>query len=185
MLTFTSKDILNSTICIHGGQVAYTLHTTKDIRGRKVTTVAGSTPASINWQKHYLEVGTQVLPVGEAKREAGDRLNSEKVWQWGDAEYDLHFSQDRWTAKKLSGVVVAFFFPYHTRTFHKSELAQVVLQNDLPPAEATFLVLVFIYSEIRRQDEQRASSAGTSAEAASSAATSAGGVLRVPLFGLQ
>ncbi|TRM59266.1 hypothetical protein BD626DRAFT_508762 [Schizophyllum amplum] len=173
-LTFTGKDILNDTICLPGGRPAYTLHTTKGVRGRKVTTVTGSPTAFINWRKRYLEIGSQMLPIDAVKRRAGGWLARKRMWLWGETGYELHYSRQQWSAKNPSGAVVARFSPYRMRIFRKSDPAQIVFLYDFPPAEAAFLVLVFIYSEIRRQDKQRASSAA-SAGAASSAGGGGGG----------
>ncbi|KAI4522812.1 hypothetical protein K525DRAFT_162006, partial [Schizophyllum commune Loenen D] len=159
-LTFTKKDILNSLILGDHGGIIYTTQSLKGFRGRKVTSLIGGSstshtpPASIQWRKRLIDINGQVMHVDSLKRRSRGWFSSARLWQWGALSYELHFSRGEWTARSSDGNTVATFFPYQPRLFHKSEQAQIFLLRDLSPTETAFLIVVFIYMELRRQDKQ-------------------------------
>ncbi|KAL1691343.1 hypothetical protein GGG16DRAFT_124990 [Schizophyllum commune] len=184
-LTFTKKDILNSPILGDHGGIIYTTQSLKGFRGRKVTSLIGggalngsstahTPPASIQWRKRLIDINGQVMHVDSLKRRSRGWFSSARLWQWGAMSHELHFSSGEWTARSSDGNTVATFFPYQPRLFHKSEQAQIFLLRDLSPTETAFLIVVFIYMELRRQDKQR-SSAAANAGAASAAGGGGGG----------
>ncbi|KAL1720004.1 hypothetical protein EV715DRAFT_272164 [Schizophyllum commune] len=193
-LTFTKKDILNSLILGDHGGIIYTTQSLKGFRGRKVTSLIGggalngsstahTPPASIQWRKRLIDINGQVMHVDSLKRRSRGWFSSARLWQWGAMSYELHFSSGEWTARSSDGNTVATFFPYQRRVFHKSEQAQIFLLRDLSPTETAFLIVVFIYMELSRQDKQARntsitqpiSSAAANAGAASAAAGGGGG----------
>ncbi|KAL1743716.1 hypothetical protein HDZ31DRAFT_64789 [Schizophyllum fasciatum] len=165
-LTFSSKDILNSLVIMDNGSTAFTTHSTKGFRGRKVTSLTGggAERAVINWRQRTITIGKQSKSLDFLKRPARGWWSSARTWQWGAASYELHYSSWEWTASS-SGTVVARFYPYHSRVFHQSDPATLLFMHDLPPFEATFLLVAFIYMEMRRQDKQRSSAASAGAAA--------------------
>ncbi|KAI5900578.1 uncharacterized protein SCHCODRAFT_02608274 [Schizophyllum commune H4-8] len=186
-LTFTKKDILNSLILGDHGGIIYTTQSLKGFRGRKVTSLIGggalsgsstahtTPPASIQWRKRLVDINGQVKHVEMLKRRSRGWFSSARLWQWGDMSYELHFSSGEWTARSSDGNTVATFFPYQPRLFHKSEQAQIFLLRDLSPTETAFLIVVFIYMELRRQDKQRSSSAASAGAAAGAGGGGGGG----------
>ncbi|KAL1751874.1 hypothetical protein FB107DRAFT_293594 [Schizophyllum commune] len=183
-LTFTKKDVLNSVVLSDHGAIVYTTQSLKGFRGRKVTSLTGggalngsstahTPPASIQWRKRLIDINGQVKHIDMVKRRSRGWFSSARLWQWGNISYELHYSSGEWTARS-SGNTVATFFPYQPRLFHKSEQAQIFLLRDVPPTDLVFLLVAFIYMELRRQDKQR-SSAAASAGAAGGAGGGGGG----------
>ncbi|KAI5900593.1 uncharacterized protein SCHCODRAFT_02608314 [Schizophyllum commune H4-8] len=155
--TFSSLDILNSSIVPEGSDFSeYTVETTGGKgSARGVTTLSGAFDASINWSEKYFDIAGQTLPFNELDKKmvVDGRQRSGRLWQWGNAQYELKCRDRAWTVTDLlTDTVVAHLRTAEKHTFQRSKPARLALERDIPPAELAFLILALLASEARWLD---------------------------------
>jgi len=166
------SNILNANIRMpYDNSVAYSLKTTFGLRGRKVTVLRDENPAFgrpgivaiIHWKEKVFEISGIKKRISEIQRAAGGLFKKIHHWQWASErkEYVLQYNIEGWKAilSDSTAVPAQFSVPLRPRLFGKPErstlhLARVALEED-----EVFMILVFIYSEEKRQDRTNSSSA--------------------------
>ncbi|KAI5825602.1 hypothetical protein K523DRAFT_282756 [Schizophyllum commune Tattone D] len=155
--TFSSPDILNSGIVPEGSNVPeYTVETTGGKRcARDVTTLSGAFSACINWSEKCFEIAAERLSFNDLDKKivVDGRQKSGRLWQWGNAQYELKCRDRAWTVTDLySNTVIAHLRTAEKHTLRKSEPARLALERDVPPAELAFFILALLASEARWLD---------------------------------
>lgn len=144
-------------------------------RGAPLPPAAGE----IDWRARTIALAGTVRPIDALKRHSGGFFSSTRAWRWAAnmREYDISVDSGwggsgEWTVRRafaytawadcLSQAVpmgasapVAGFRPAQPHLFRKSVPASVQISPSVPPEDALLLVLVFIYSEVRRQQKAR------------------------------
>ncbi|KAK7017815.1 hypothetical protein R3P38DRAFT_3320534 [Favolaschia claudopus] len=146
-------NILNARICAKlDASEMYTVETKFDFHGRIQTILRDRNPVlsgsssvgvgAINWKEKTFEVKGQKSKYHQLRRTKGNLFNKTRGWRWSATrkEYDLSYSFEEWKAVLDDGVTVAGTF---SAPFHE-----------------VFLLLVFIYEEVKRQDKTNTSTPG-------------------------
>ena len=113
--TFNSPDILNSGIVPEGSDIPeYTVETTGGKRcGREMTTLGGAFNACINWSEKCFEIAGERLSFNDLDKKivVDGRQKSGRLWQWGNAQYELKCRDRAWTVSGLgrSGFTLPMF----------------------------------------------------------------------------
>ncbi|KAK7018153.1 hypothetical protein R3P38DRAFT_2981525 [Favolaschia claudopus] len=112
---------------------------------------------AINWKEKTFEVRGEKRKYHELRRTKGNLFNKTRAWRWSAMrkEYDLSYSFEEWKAVLDDGVTVAgtFSAPFRPRLFHKFEAPVINLSSTALFEDEVFLLLVFIYEEVKRQDK--------------------------------
>ncbi|KAF8190785.1 hypothetical protein BJ912DRAFT_1041807 [Pholiota molesta] len=172
--TFDNKaNVLHAKLrTTHDNSVIYTISTDQTIWGRTYTYVRDHNPVHggeptivgvINWEKKTFEIHGHRKAVKDIRRKANGFRNKSRFWKWADGreEYDIIHREERWeaTCASTGDIEATFSVPYRPQLFGKTKhlvlnLSRVALMKD-----EVFLILIFIYNEIKRQ-EQMNSAAG-------------------------
>ncbi|KAG6827595.1 hypothetical protein H0H92_011191 [Tricholoma furcatifolium] len=174
--TFTSQNVLTSDINAHEPHgISYrTATTTRTFGDNKATTLAtlGSyvnekptqTLASINWKDSHFEIAGVQRKWSTLRNKVGGVFSSVREWHWSDNSYTVKYDHGKWTviSTRPSESVCATFSSYkiHLRNQSAPELAVMWLSSNIPYEDRTFIMLVLVYSEAKRQqDKQEATNA--------------------------
>ncbi|KAF7362802.1 hypothetical protein MVEN_00630000 [Mycena venus] len=159
-LTANDQDILNTTLTAIDGTVQYTIMTQMKIFGRRDPThvVARSGQEGIiDWREKTIRIGQNERPVAYLKQHRGGMFSSKRQWSWTDIAYTVKYEDNRdWTATPISeSVEVARLRSRNEHLFRSSDPAIVWFSEDIPnDTEKMFLLLVLLYSEVRRLDAE-------------------------------
>ncbi|KAL1744375.1 hypothetical protein HDZ31DRAFT_64128 [Schizophyllum fasciatum] len=157
-LTFDKKDLLNTTLALPDGTIAFTTTTKEGFwKGRDTTVVQGQnyfarTRATIDWRDKYFDINGQVLPFDRIKQTK--TFSSKRWWTWGGFTTEMHYAHGEWTASIPSGAAIGHFRSHKGHVFHDDERARLTLDFDIAAPEATFLILAFLYTETKRLDDE-------------------------------
>ncbi|KAJ6612655.1 hypothetical protein B0H10DRAFT_2051367 [Mycena sp. CBHHK59/15] len=165
--TFDNKtNVLNARIrAVHDNSVIYSLRTTFGFRGRKDTILVDENPApgattivgAIHWQEKTLEIFGHKKSWSELKRFAGSFYNRTRHWRWSldRKEYEILYEEEEWKATLDHNMSIAgrFSVPCRPHLFSKSKPVVLHLTKTALAEDEVFLILVFIYSQARRQDK--------------------------------
>ncbi|KAJ7662563.1 hypothetical protein DFH06DRAFT_987163 [Mycena polygramma] len=105
---------------------------------------------AINWKERSFEVRGQRRKYEEVRRKWGGLFRKTRFWRWGTGrkEYELSYTQEEW--KVL--IAARFTVPARPHLFTKSPPAVVYLTPDALAEDEVFLLLVFVYEEVKRQE---------------------------------
>ncbi|KAF9460193.1 hypothetical protein BDZ94DRAFT_944392 [Collybia nuda] len=175
VFTFTETDLLNTPLLpshhSNAGRISYTLRTKKGILGRKITTLSASGGHSthtllggaINWRKKRFEIGGVRRKCSGLKHRTG-LFSSSQEWNWSGQHYVIKYSRNQWMATCSSSrdSPSAVFTVRRSHFFRKSEPATIAFSPDLPQDDVVFLILVIIFSEMKRKEDEVAVAEATS-----------------------
>ncbi|KIM36902.1 hypothetical protein M413DRAFT_448828 [Hebeloma cylindrosporum] len=168
------SDVLNAKLhATHDNSVIYSISTDETIWSRTYTYVKDLNPAqggdptlvgAINWAKKTFEIQGQRKGLDDVRRKPpGLALirNKSRFWKWGEGreEYDIVHNEEGWEATcTRTGVVEATFtVPYRPQLFGKTKPLVLNLSRVALAKDEVFLLLVFIYCEIKRQEKTNSS----------------------------
>ncbi|KAJ7222814.1 hypothetical protein C8J57DRAFT_1731610 [Mycena rebaudengoi] len=113
-LTFTSTDILNSSLLTPNGAIRYTISTTSKNkwnglkhRATTVVTVSPNLTGIIGWESEILTIGGVERPWSTLGQRAFATIPlGKEEWTWGDIPYTLYLNTDyaEWTARQTHGL---------------------------------------------------------------------------------
>ncbi|KAJ3783050.1 hypothetical protein GGU10DRAFT_362018 [Lentinula aff. detonsa] len=169
-------NILNARLlATHDNSPIYTTKTNFTFRGRDITLLQDTNPAlstqgsltvgAIHWKDKIIEVNGHRKKVADLKEKKNSFLNRARYWRWSAErkEYEIKYSNDEWTATTMkinSGtpkVVGRFAVPYRPHLFTKLDPPLLSLTRTALGEDEIFLLLVFLYSEAKRQDDTNSS----------------------------
>jgi len=161
-------NILNAHICIpRDDSPLYTIETTFDLMGRKVTVLRDENPVfepaivgRIYWKQKLFEVRGSIRPISTIRRTEGRLFKKLRYWRWGDVdhrkEYCLRYqNRDGWRAtvgSQATGTSAQFIAPNRPRLFGRTPPPVLRFKKAALFEDEVFLILAFIYSEVKRQD---------------------------------
>ncbi|KAF8054254.1 hypothetical protein FPV67DRAFT_1552661 [Lyophyllum atratum] len=164
-------NILNAALRTpHDSSAVYTLKTTFGLRGRKLTVLRDENPApgvqakdagkasvgSIFWKEKMVEVMGVRRGVKEVRRREGGFFRKTHYWRWeeGRREYEVKHDHAGWKAILDNNMSIAarFLVPSRPHLFSKADPPSVHLTKTALEADEVFLILVFVYEELKRQD---------------------------------
>jgi len=165
-------NILNASMRINRDHSAiYTLRTNFGLRGRKVTILKDDNPpfngpsnvGAIFWADKAFEIHGQRKPIAEILRKEGRFFKKTRYWKWGTdrKEYQLIHDHDGWKAilNQNMSIAARFLLPPRPHIFGKADPPVLHLTKAALERDEIFLILLLIYSEVKRQDETNSSSA--------------------------
>ncbi|KAF7316710.1 hypothetical protein HMN09_00404100 [Mycena chlorophos] len=167
-------NLVNARICAGLDKaIMYTVETKFEFQGRFRTVLRDENPVGensnmvvgvINWRDKSMEVGGKRRKLDEVRRTKGSLFNKQRFWKWSSRrkEYELSYTHEEWKATLEDGKVIAgrFCVPFRPHLFHKSEPPVVNLTSTALIEDEVFLLLVFIYEEVKRQDKTNTSVSG-------------------------
>ncbi|KAJ6534197.1 hypothetical protein B0H19DRAFT_440437 [Mycena capillaripes] len=170
-------NIINARICaVLDEAVMYSLQTKFEFQGRVRTVLRDENPllpgtgtasaivGGINWKEKTFEVHGQKRKYDELRRSAGSLFNKTRLWRWSPArkEYELSYTHEEWKATIADGktIVGRFCVPFRPHLFSKSKPAVIHLTSTALAEDEVFLLLVFIYEEVKRQEKTNTSTPG-------------------------
>ncbi|KAJ7662574.1 hypothetical protein DFH06DRAFT_1088205 [Mycena polygramma] len=120
---------------------------------------------AINWKERSFEVRGQRRKYEEVRRKEGGLWRKTRFWCWGKErkEYELSHTHEEWkatlppssssdTTTPTPTIAARFTVPARPHLFTKSPPAVVHLTPDALAEDEVFLLLVFIYEEVKRQE---------------------------------
>jgi len=166
-----NANVLNARIRISRDNSAiYSLKTTFGLRGRKITVLRDENPAlgapdiagHIYWKEKVFEVCGVQKKLSEIRRVEGGFLKKTNHWRWGSErkEFELKHNSEGWRAifNDDTSTAAEFSVPFRPHLFTKPEPSTLHLTQMALEEDEVFLILVFIYSEVKRQDKTNSSS---------------------------
>ncbi|KAJ3997430.1 hypothetical protein F5050DRAFT_1569393 [Lentinula boryana] len=157
-------NILNARLlATHDNSPIYTTKTNFTFRGRDITLLQDTNPAlstqgsltvgAIHWKDKIIEVNGHRKKVADLKEKKNSFLNRARYWRWSAErkEYEIKYSNDEWTVSP--SVVGRFAVPYRPHLFTKLDPPLLSLARTALGEDEIFLLLVFLYSEAKRQDD--------------------------------
>ncbi|KAF9043666.1 hypothetical protein BDP27DRAFT_1305262 [Rhodocollybia butyracea] len=167
-------------LATHDNSPVYTLKTKFTFGGRNITTLQDANPAlgsesvtvgAIYWKDKIMEVNGLKKKIADVKAKKGGLFDKARHWRWlaERKNYEVKYSNDEWTAVTVesegtSKVAGRFVVPYRPHLFTKPDPPLLSLTRTALEEDEVFLLLVFIYSEVKRQDDTN-SSVGNGLEA--------------------
>ncbi|KAF8054249.1 hypothetical protein FPV67DRAFT_1133285 [Lyophyllum atratum] len=161
--TFGDKDILNSSLIPSYPSMPYIITTKAGFLGPKATTLSptpqrGSYPVlsgAILWSKDSFEIDG-VPKWSELKNRPKGFLSSTWEWRWSGQRYSLKRHDKHWTARSSSSSYAASvtFTLRKSHLFSPTEPASITFAPDVPAQDIVFLILVMLYSETRRKEDE-------------------------------
>ncbi|KAJ7702705.1 hypothetical protein B0H17DRAFT_1042898 [Mycena rosella] len=161
-------NIVNARICAAlDSAPMYTVETTFAFAGRGRTVLRDANPlpgatasaivGAINWGEKSFEVGGYKHACAEMRRSEGGLFHKTKFWRWSAArkEYEITYTHEEWKATLEEGKTSAgrFSVPFRPHLFSKSKPTVLHLTATALTEDEVFLILVFIYEEVKRQDK--------------------------------
>ncbi|KAL1690077.1 hypothetical protein GGG16DRAFT_92808 [Schizophyllum commune] len=147
--------------------VLYTFTTKSGYRGRKHTIVTDANPAPghsatagvIHWKEEALEIGGQRKTTKELKETVGSLFKKTRYWQWAPnrKKYEIRYEDETWKAFLLNELVATFYIPSHPKLFGKLKPSILQMEPKALLEDEVFLLLVFAYLEVRRQEKTNSS----------------------------
>ncbi|KAF9018150.1 hypothetical protein BDZ89DRAFT_1044687 [Hymenopellis radicata] len=148
--------------------VLYKLKTTFSFRGRRLTILQDANPSpggpvtvgAIHWDDRIVEILGQKKKLSDIKRHEGKYFRRVRLWKWGPErkEYTVKYEDDDWKAKLSADEVDGVFsVPYRPHLFRKPKPTTLSLTTAALEKDEVFLILIFIYSEAKRQDQTNSS----------------------------
>ncbi|KAJ7120694.1 hypothetical protein C8R43DRAFT_79148 [Mycena crocata] len=182
-------NVVNARICaVLDEAVMYSVETKFEFQGRVRTILRDENPipgpgasrsavvGAINWKDKSFEVYGHKHKVDELRRTAGTLFNKTKYWRWSGArkEYEISYTHEEWKAtieardakssgnegKEGKAIAGRFCVPFRPHLFHKSKPAVIHLTTEALAEDEVFLLLVFIYEEVKRQDKTNTATPG-------------------------
>ncbi|KAJ6584207.1 hypothetical protein B0H10DRAFT_2052346 [Mycena sp. CBHHK59/15] len=164
-------NVLNARICaVLDDSVMYSVQTTFEFKGRRRTVlrdenplpgVASSIAGAINWTEKTFDILGHKKAHEEVRRSVGSLFNKTKYWRWSAdrKEYQVSYTDDEWKATLDDGKTIAgrFCVPFRPHLFSKSKPVVIHLTSAALAEDEVFLLLAFIYSEVKRQDKTNTS----------------------------
>ncbi|KJA28853.1 hypothetical protein HYPSUDRAFT_33249 [Hypholoma sublateritium FD-334 SS-4] len=164
-------NVLNAKLhTTHDSSVIYTISTDQTLFGRTYTYVKDTNPALgggstivgvINWEKKTFEIQGHRRPVNDIRRKATGFRNKSRFWKWseGREEYDIVHQEEGWEAKCTSTgeVEATLAVPYRPQLFGKTTPIVLSLSRVALAKDEVFLLLTFIYCEMKRQEKTNSS----------------------------
>ncbi|KAJ7599263.1 hypothetical protein C8J56DRAFT_916244 [Mycena floridula] len=171
---FNNKNnVLNAEICaLHDNSVMYSLQTTFGWGGRKITILRDTNPGTggtsnshivgaIHWQDKTMEVNGQRKKFSDIKRHEGNVFRKTRHWKWAPdrKEYAVVYHEDEWKASLNNNMMIAgrFCVPFRPHLFSKPKPTVLHLTPSALAEDEVFLILIFVYSEAKRQDDTNSS----------------------------
>ncbi|KAJ7779742.1 hypothetical protein B0H16DRAFT_724797 [Mycena metata] len=169
-------NIISARICAALDQaVIYSVESKLEFQGRVRTVLRDENPlpgetsskivGAINWKDKSFEVHGVRRKYDELRRKTGTLFNKSKYWRWSATrkEYELSYTHEEWKATIEDGKTIAgrFCVPFRPHLFSKSKPAVLHLTSTALAEDEVFLILVFIYEEVKRQDKTNTSTPGT------------------------
>ncbi|KAF8872443.1 hypothetical protein CPB84DRAFT_1737610 [Gymnopilus junonius] len=170
-VVFDNKtNVLNAKLhATHDNSVIYTISTDETVFSRAYTYVKDANPAQggettivgvINWSKKTFEINGHRKAIYDIRRKPGGFRNKSRYWKWAEdrEEYNVVHQEDGWEnfqANCTSTVEVeaSFSVPYRPVLWGKVKPLVLKLSRVALAKDEVFLILVFIYSEIKRQEK--------------------------------
>ncbi|KAF8161645.1 hypothetical protein B0H34DRAFT_388184 [Crassisporium funariophilum] len=168
-VAFDNKtNVLNAKLrATHDNSVVYTVSTDQTIWGRTYTYLKDANPAlggdasivgGINWKRKTFEVNGQRKSLGDIRRKPGGLLKKSRFWKWAEdrEEYDVvHHDDTQWQASCTSTTKVeaTFSVPRRPQLFGRQKPLVLNLSRRALARDEVFLILVFIYGEMKRQEQ--------------------------------
>ncbi|KAJ7100766.1 hypothetical protein B0H15DRAFT_796467 [Mycena belliarum] len=162
--TFESAKILSTTLLSRDlASVKYTTSTVRKGSSRQSTSLVGapgSPDTEIDWKRNTFTISGETRHVGELRKKRAT-FSSSRYWSWFDCEeyrvkYDSEL-ENTWTVSSYSGTVLATFSSNIHRVFHGNSLPALNLSSSIHDEdERRFIILVLLYSEIKRLESLRA-----------------------------
>ncbi|PBK70904.1 hypothetical protein ARMSODRAFT_911566 [Armillaria solidipes] len=164
--------------------VLYTLKTTFNFRGRHLTILQDANPGpggvvtvgAIHWQDRIMEVLGHKKKFSDIKRHAGKPFRKCRYWKWeeGRNEYSLKYNYEDWKVRVLFTVSASvtcvvqailpndevagtFAVPFRPHVFSKPTPTTLELTREGLAKDEVLLILIFVYSEAKRQDQTNSS----------------------------
>ncbi|KAJ7642613.1 hypothetical protein DFH06DRAFT_1214000 [Mycena polygramma] len=142
-------------------------YSSPDSTSTSTSTIVGA----INWKERSFEVRGQRRKYEEVRRKEGGLFRKTRFWRWraGRKEYELAYTHEEWKAtlppsdsdpKTPPLIAARFTVPARPHLFTKSPPAVVHLTPDALAEDEVFLLLVFIYEEVKRQERTNTSTPG-------------------------
>ncbi|KAJ7643090.1 hypothetical protein DFH06DRAFT_1333877 [Mycena polygramma] len=173
-LTFTAKDILQSSLVDSSGVQHYTISTTTGLRGRKVTTItAAGLIAEVDWRKKVFAIGGERFGWDSVRTEVGVASGGERQWKWGNRQaYILKYvnSDKELLVTPTSGSRAnpVRFTAASNHLLHSSEPATITFPLELQDAqEKMFVLMAILQTETMRTDKAHGSGASAAIDALS------------------
>ncbi|KAF7416368.1 hypothetical protein PC9H_002633 [Pleurotus ostreatus] len=161
------NNVLNAHIrTSYDDSVLYTVKSTSGFRGPRITILEDANPVlgqgsnrivgAIHWKEKVFEVNGHRKPLAEIKRREGRIMHTTRYWRWGKErkEYEIRFDDDEWKATTDHGMSISARFEVSLRPhlFGKSKPPKFHLTTDTLEADEVFMILAFIYCEVKRQN---------------------------------
>ncbi|KIY44530.1 hypothetical protein FISHEDRAFT_77447 [Fistulina hepatica ATCC 64428] len=160
--TFIKKNFLNTPAQDEAFNVPFTISTQKKRLRRHTTTVQshdGAWSASIYWREKAFEIDGRKIPWDDIKiKREGNTHKRDRIWEWNGRQYTAHFKKKLgWQIiDRTSGGTVASFEPHISGLLKETKPAMYrICIGDVYMNEASFILLVLLYSEMRRQRTRR------------------------------
>ncbi|KAG6825814.1 hypothetical protein H0H93_000274, partial [Arthromyces matolae] len=123
--------------------------------------------AALHWREKIFEIGGVRKSVADLRRREGRFFKKTRHWRWTPErkEYELHYDEEEgWKATLNSSIQIAARLlvacrPHLFTFFTKPTPPALHLTKTALEADEVFLILVFLYEEIKRQDRTNSSSA--------------------------
>ncbi|KAK7052748.1 hypothetical protein R3P38DRAFT_2502203 [Favolaschia claudopus] len=170
-------NIINAHICaVRDDAVMYTLETKFEFGGRVRTVLRDENPlpgsssavvGAINWKDKTIEANGHKRKCEDLRRTTGFLFTRKQFWRWSSTriEYELSYTHEEWKATTEEGKTTAgtFITPFRPHLFGPSKRPIIKLSQTALLEDEVFLLMVFIYEEVKRQDRTNTSlSGGTS-----------------------
>ncbi|KAF9553638.1 hypothetical protein CPC08DRAFT_767371 [Agrocybe pediades] len=155
---------------VHDKSVIYSVTTDQTVWSRTHTyvkdvnpTIGGETATTvgvINWEAKTFEVNGQRKHLNAIRRKptgfSGLRAKA-RYWKWGEGreEYAILHQEEGWeaTCTSTGEVEATFTVPYRPQLFGKVKPIVLNLTRTALAKDEVFLILVFIYCEVKRQEK--------------------------------
>ncbi|KAF9464004.1 hypothetical protein BDZ94DRAFT_532250 [Collybia nuda] len=165
------NNVLNARIRIsRDDSVVYSISTTFGLRGRKITVLRDDNPTIggpaivgiFHWKEGAFEIHGQKKMIKDMRRIEGGFLKKTHHWKWSSKrkEYQLKYEDGLWKATLDNNMLIAarFSVPARPHLFTKPEPSLLHLTKTALEKDEVFVIMAFIYSEVKRQDKTNSSS---------------------------
>ncbi|KAF8816002.1 hypothetical protein BYT27DRAFT_7185731 [Phlegmacium glaucopus] len=169
-------NVLNARLhASHDNSIIYAISTSQTLWGRTYTYLRDTNPAlggeptivgAINWRKKTFEIQGQRKSIGAIRRKPKGLFNKSRFWRWSDdrEEYDIVYDnrelEEKWKAvsiAKKGDAAATLSAPFRPQLFGKTKPVVLNLSRAALAKDEVFLILVFIYGEMKRQEKMNSS----------------------------
>jgi len=170
LYTFISRDLLSTAILPDDPNtwMGYNANTTWGVQGPKATQLTPNlfckhgppVDATIGWKDETFTIAGTCAKVNDLKWRPKNSKSS-RMWRWSHKSFIVtyHTGRKRWTASDSSRRIDVTFTLCKTRLFKADDPALIHFSDNISTEELVFLMVVMIYSEIKRQDRKERASA--------------------------